>query len=250
MTNCPALDDLPSHVVANLDSEFVEYYCKLAPEQAADIAALVKKAKHLNVKPGRVVRYAALYSIARRVTLGDEVSREHTIRAKTELAGMLHGISDEDPEGARRAYRGGRQVIHQISVSLQSVLDKWKRYEQAVKKYRSRLPRHVQSRFSDSVLSNVRSALQPMGLVLAQDQMDLTKKSPAGPSATDQTYRWWCSVKPYPGKWNDMHAIACTWRMTRAKDQENFRKMVSRVCKRATAGHTLESSLESVLSLK
>src|SRR5450755_652544 len=132
MTNCPALDDLPRFVVANLDSQFVEYYCKLAPEQASEIAQLVKKTKNLNVKPGRVVRYAALYSIARRITLGDEISRKHTITAKTELAGMLQGIPEENPEAARHAYRAGRQAIHQISVSHQSVLDNWKRYEQVV----------------------------------------------------------------------------------------------------------------------
>jgi hypothetical protein len=248
-------DELPGLFLRRLDPKLIELYMKLAPAVRSGIASLVNKPLPQDIHPNRILKYAFLYVIAKMQAQGNAVSKDHAVRAKHELAGKIHGMSTgyRNLEEARRRYRLGRQARQQIKASLEAVVSKWRVFEDVVQEHRSDLPKHLRSRVSKAILRKVGKALQSMGIAIVIDEEDLVsdKGREREISAINQTYIWWQqAMAPYRGKWNDMHQLAYTWRMSSTQSVKQFKTIVSRICKRPTGAFPFDDSLESVLSEK
>ena len=213
----------------------------------------MKAATPQNIHPNRVLRFAYLYSLAERSARSDPVAKEHTRRSKLELAGVIHGLRTgyRDDVEAKARYRRGRRARQQIKSSLESVLGRWTVFEQVVQKHRSDLPLHLQAPFSDSILKEVEKALKNMGKASVLDEKDLTSKDDPNPERSEvaRAYIWWRLVMaPYRGKWDDMHRLALSWRMTDTTSPKQFRNKVCRILKAAKCTYEFEKSWESILS--
>jgi hypothetical protein len=251
--------ELPREVWSQLDPKLAVLYSRLPSVLASRISFLVKQALSQRIDSNRVLKFAFLYATAeqpgQRDTTSKAVSREHTRRAKLELAGEIHGLQtgyDDDVEATQR-YRSGRRARQQIKASLEAVVGRWRAFEQVVRKHRSELPVHVQSQYSNAILGEVGSVLQSMGIstVLDEDDLASDKGRERERSAIAQAYIWWrLKLPPYRGKWNDMHRLAFVWYMSPAASARSFRTVVNRICKGAVCTHRLEESWESVLSKK
>jgi hypothetical protein len=246
--------ELPREVLAQLDPKLAELYSQLPSGIAARISVLVRAALPQHIHPNRVLKFALLYATAERLAHDDALSIEHARRSKLELAGGIHGLQTgyRDDVEAKQRYRRGRKARQHIKASLEAVVGKWRVFKQVVQKYRSELPVHVQSRYSDAILRDVTKVLQNMGIATVLDEEDLASEGDRkrDPSAIAETYIWWCLKLPrYRGKWNDMHQLAFAWKMSPAESVESFRKVVGRICKGATCSHSF-GAWESVLSEK
>ena len=243
---------LPRDVLSRLDPRLAQLYSQLPPALASRISVLVKAAHPQNIHPSRVLKYAYLYATAELSARGDPVAKEHTRRSKLELAGEIHGLRTgyRDDVEAKEKYRRGRRARQQVKASLESVLGKWRVFEQVVQKHRSELPRHVQAPFSDSILRDVEKALKNMGKASVLDEEDLAiETSLQGLTETAQAYIWWhLLMAPYRGKWDDMHRLALSWRMTDTASPKQFQNKVYRISKAAKCTYAFEKSWESILS--
>jgi hypothetical protein len=253
MANHPVQSKLPREILAELDPKLVKLYAQLSPALRSRIGDLVRRALLLGMDSNRLVKYAFLYATAEVQARGDEVSKDHAARSRLELAGEIHGLPTgyRDHAEAKRRYHGGRRARQQIKASLDAVLGKWRLFEQVVQKHRSELPVHLQSRFSNTILGEVRKILRNMGIAAVLDEEDLIRERGRERelSATAQTYIWWrFAMAPYRGKWNDMHQLAFTWRMSPTASIKRFRTVVGRICKGATCSYPFGKSWESVLS--
>jgi hypothetical protein len=247
--------ELPRAALAQLDPKLAELYSTLDAAMASRISVLVREALQQGIDPNRVLKYAFLYATAERLAQGDAISKEHTRRAKLELAGHIHGLGTgyRDDTEAHRLYRRGRKARQQIKASLEAVVGKWLIFRQVVQEHRSELPVHVQSRFSSTILDDIGKVFQSMGIATVLDEEDLAsnKGGDSERSAVAQTYIWWClKLAPYRGKWKDMHQLAFTWRMSPAASVRSFRNVVTRICKGATCPYGAGEAWESVLSEK
>jgi hypothetical protein len=247
---------LQGEVLSRLDAELRELYFQLPSVVASRVSVLVSVARSLRIDPNRVVRYAFLYAIAERQALGDAVSKDHARRAKRELAGELHAFEAgyRDDAEATRQYRIGRRARQQVQASLDALLGQWQVFEQVVEKHRSKLPGHVQLRFSDSTLREFGKSLHNLRIAIALDEEDLTSENdaePNGRSVIAQTYIWWRSIiAPYSKKWSDMHQLARAWRMSPAMSVKDFQTVVRRISKGAMSASSFGSAWDSVLSKK
>jgi hypothetical protein len=247
--------ELPSYFLSKLDPKLADLYSQLPSVLASRVSNLVNQAPH-HIDPNRVLKFACLYARAERSAQGDSDSKEHRRRAKLELAGKIHGLQSgyQDDTEARQRYRRGRRARQQLKSSLESVLRKWRVFEQTAQKHRSELPEHVQSRFSNAILREVGRALNNMGMATVLDEEeDLASEKGRGRERSEiaQTYIWWyLKMAPYRGKWNDMHQLAYAWCMSPVASIQGFRTVVYRICKGITATHQFETSWESVLSEK
>jgi len=246
--------ELPKEVMTKLDPKLAELYSQLSSALASRISALVREALPQRIHPDRVLKFAYLYATAQRLAQGDSVSKEHTRRSKLELAGEIHGMRTgyRDDEKARQLYRRGRMARQRIKASLESVLRKWRMFEQVVHKHRSAMPVHLRPRFSKAILLDVRKKMHNMGIATVLDEEDLSlEQDREGVSPIAQTYTWWrLKLAPYRGKWNDMHQLAFAWHMSPAASVRSFRTVVDRACKGAECSYRFPSPWESVLSGK
>jgi hypothetical protein len=247
--------ELPRAVLARLDPKLAELYSTLDAAIASRISALVREALPHGIDPNRVLKYAFLYATAERLVQGEAISKEHTRRAKLELAGQIHGLGSgyRDDAEAKEQYRRGRMARQHIKASLEAVLGKWRVFKQVVQNHRSELPVHLQSRFSNAILHNVGKVFQNMGIATVLDEEDLASEKGREPERSPiiQTYIWWrLKLAPYRGKWKDMHELAFAWRMSPAASVRNFRNVVTLICKGVTCAYRFEEPWESVLSEK
>ena len=88
----PLPTELPGRFLSKLDPKLVELYSKLPREFASQVSFLVTQALLQPIHPNRVLKFAYLFARAERLAQSDSVSREHTRRAKLELAGEIHGL--------------------------------------------------------------------------------------------------------------------------------------------------------------
>ena len=248
--------ELPAEVLSQLDPRLKELHSQLPAILASRISVLVRAARSRRIDPNRVVRYAFLYATAERQAQNDAVSEDHTRRAKRELAGEIHGFDGgyrEDVE-ATRLFRLGRRASQKIQASFNALLGRWRAFEQVVGKNRSELPVHVQPQFADSVLSALGKRLHNMRIAIVLDEEDVTCERNGEQnrhSVITQTYIWWRLVlKPYSGKWSDMHQLARAWRMSPSMSVKDFQTVVNRSSKGASFGPPLGSPWDSVLSEK
>jgi len=246
--------ELPRSVLSRLDPKLAELYSHLRPAIASRISELVKAAQPQNIHPDRVLKFAYLYATAELSARGDPVAKEQTRRSKLELAGAIHGLGTgyQDDVEAKGIYRRGRRARQQIKASLESVLGRWTVFEQVVQKHRSELPLHVQAPFSDSMLQGVENVLKNMGRASVLDEEDLAIEHRLhGRTEIAQAYIWWhLLMAPYRGKWDDMHRLALSWRMTDTTSPKQFRNKVYRISKGAACTFSSASSWESVLSAR
>ena len=245
--------ELPRAVLVQLDPKLAELYSTLDAAIASRISALVRKALPHGIDPNRVLKYAFLYATAERLVQGRAGSKEHTRRAKLELAGYIHGLGTgyRDDAEAHRLYRRGRMARQHIEDSLEAVVRNWRVFKQVVQEHRSELPVHLQSRFSSTILHDVGKVFQNMGIATVLDEEDLASEKRRGPERSPiiQTYIWWrLKLAPYRGKW--MHELAFAWKMSPAASVKRFRSVVTRVCKGVTCAYRFEEPWESVLSEK
>ena len=244
---------LPRDVLIRLDPRLVELYGQLPAALASRISFLVSAAQPQNVQPNRVLKFAYLYAKAEGESRGDPLAKEHTRRARLELAGQIHGVENsyqKDVE-AKQTYRAGRRARQQIKASVEAIVERWRVLERVVHKHRSDLPVHAQSAFSDPILREVKKGLQEMGMACVLDEEDLTSENSRGlrHSEIAQAYIWWhLLMAPYRGKWDDMHRLALAWRMSTTMSVIQFRSSVCRLCKRTECTHRFEKTWESVLS--
>jgi hypothetical protein len=251
--------ELPREVLSRLDPKLAEMYSQLPSVLASRIAFLVTEALPQRISRNQVLKFAFLYAKAEILTQHEAasraVSREHTRRSKLELAGEIHGLQTgyrNDVE-AKQRYRSGRRARQQIKGSLDALLGRWRVFEQVVKKHRSKLPVHVQPRFSNAILREVSRVLQNMGISTALDEDELASEKGRERELSEiaQAYIWWLlKLAPYRGKWNDMHRLAVAWHMSPAASVRDFRTVVNRICKGAACTHRFEKSWESVFSQK
>jgi hypothetical protein len=245
----------PPKMRRRLDPKLAQMHSQLPVSLAARISALIGAAQSSGIHPDRVFNFAFWYASVERLTQGDAISREHTRRAKLELAGYIHGFGTGycDDFEAKVSYRRGRRARQQIKASLESFLGNWRLFEQVVRKHRSALPDHVQLRYSDAVLGDIAKKLQAMGLATVLDEEDLASERGLEQVRSDiaETYVCWRLQLPdYRGKWNDMFELAYTWKMSRATSVKTFRNVVGRVLKAATSTNSFGTSLDSVLSVE
>jgi hypothetical protein len=246
---------LPKEVLSRLDPRLAELYTQLPPVLAARISVLVRQALPQRIHPNRVLRFAYLYATAERSARGDPVSKEHTRRAKLELAGTIHELQTgyRDDVEAQQRYRRGRRARQQIKSSIDSVQGKWLAFEQLAQKLRPELPVHAQSKISDPLLQEIRKLLHGIGNAIVLDEADLAKDEVHERKRSDiaQAYIWWhLLMASYRGKWNDMHRLAVAWRMSDAASVKRFSTVVYRHCKGASWTYPFETSWESLLSEK
>jgi hypothetical protein len=106
--------------------------------------------------------------------------------------------------------------------------------------------------FQDETLHTVRRIYQTVGIAIVIDEEDLLSEEASGRELSEraQTYIWWRFVMaPYRGKWNDMHKLASTWKMSPAASVRNFRTAVDRMCKRPSViVYPFGKAWDSVLS--
>jgi hypothetical protein len=243
--------ELSRRTLNQLDATLAQLYSQLSPGLSSRIAKLVNEALPSGIHPDRLVKYAFLYATAEGQAQGDAVSKDHTVRAKHELAGEIHGLPTgyRDLTEAKRRYRMGRRARQQIQASLESVLGRWQSFEQVVQGHRSELPVHLRSRFSNEALRTLAMAFQRMEIVLALEEDIVGEKPERELSAIGQTYMWWCLVMaPYRGRWNDMHQLAVTWRMASTDSVKKFRTRLSRMCKGTLWTYPFSESWKSALS--
>jgi hypothetical protein len=182
-TNPPAQHELLRRTLNQLDPTLAKLYSQLSAGLSSRIAKLVNEALPCGIHPDRLVKYAFLCATAEQQVQGNAVSRNHTSRAKHELAGEIHGLRTgyRDLGEAKRRYRIGRRARQQIRASLDAVLAKWHKFEQVVLNHRSELPLHLQSRFSDAARGTVSKVFQSMRIALVVDEKDLiSEKCPEG----------------------------------------------------------------------
>jgi hypothetical protein len=141
--------ELPREVLSQLDPKLAELYSQLPSGFASRISDLVREAVPQRIHPDRVLKFAFLYATAERRAQGDEVSKEHTRRAKLELAAEIHGwhTGYQDDEEAKQRYRRGRRARQQIKASFEAFWERWRVFEGVVQKHRSELPVHLQESF-------------------------------------------------------------------------------------------------------
>ena len=245
--------DLPRKVLDQLDPKLAELYSLLSPSLSSQIASLVNDAMFLGIHPNRLVKYAFLWATAENQARGDAVSKDHAARARHELAGAIHGRQTgyRDQAETKQRYRRGRRAREQMRASLEGLLRKWQMFEAVVRKHGSELPEHLQSRFSNATLRNLGRAFQSMGIALVLDEPDLVSEEGRARelSAIAQTYIWWrLAMADYRDKWNDMHRLAFTWRMSPTESAKRFRTVVGRICKGAGYTYRLDESWKSTLS--
>jgi hypothetical protein len=239
-----------------VNPKLAEAYSRLPPAMSSRIASLVKKALPLRIHPDRLVKYAYLYVRAEVQDQGDAISKDHAIRSRTELAGELHGFQAgylRSAEAEQR-YRGGRKARQQIAASIESVLVRWKKVEQIVRKHRPALPLHLQPRFSDEGLARVRELVMELHNACLLDGSDVLRETGHTQELSEiaQTYIWWrFAMAPYRRKWADMHRLANVWRLSAAKDESTYRTVVCRICKGVSRmRYPFGSGWESILSEK
>src|SRR5437016_1362558 len=186
---------LPREFLGQLDPKLAELYSQLPSALASRISVLVRQALPQRIHANLVMKFAFLYAKAERLAQGDAISKEHTRRAKLELAGQVHGLwtGYRDEAEAKRRYRCGRRARQQIKASLEAVVGKWRVFEQVVQKHRSELPIHLQSRFSKAILGEVGKMFQKMGIAVVLDEEDLACEKRHEQERTEiaQTYIWW-----------------------------------------------------------
>jgi hypothetical protein len=253
-TNPPRQHELLRRTRNQLNPTLAKLYSQLSPGLCSRIAKLVNEALPSGVHPDLLVKYAFLYATAEVQAQGNAVSKNHAVRANHELAGQIHGLSTgyQDLPEAKRRYRVGRRASQQILASLNAVLAKWHTFEQVVLNHRSELPLHLQSRFSEAARGTVGKVFQSMAIALARDEEDIIiGKTPPDRELSEitQTYMWWClAMAPYRGRWNDMHQLAVTWRMSSTASVKKFRSKVSRICKGTPLTYPFSDSWKSALS--
>jgi hypothetical protein len=245
--------ELPQQVLSQLDPKLAELYSRIPLELASRITVLVRAALQESVQPNRLLKYAFLYASAEELTRGNEVSKQQGVRSKAELAGALHGFDAgySDMAEAKRRYRQGRRARQQVKASFEAALTPWLAFAAVAQQHRFELPTHLQSRLSDETLHTVGRIYQSMGIAIVIDEEDLLSEEGSRRELSEraQTYIWWRFVMaPYRGKWNDMHKLACTWKMSPAESVTNFRSVVDRICKRLSVivypfGRTWDSVL-------
>jgi hypothetical protein len=246
--------DLPQQVRWRLDPKLAELYSQIPSVVASRSAALVRAALPCGIRPNRLLKYAFLHASAEQLTRGNEVSKQHRVRSKAELAGALHGFDAgySDMAEAKRRYRQGRRARQQVKASFEAAVKSWRGFEAVAQRHRSELPKHLQSRLSDEMLHTVRRRYQSMGIAIVIDEEDLLSEEASGRELSEraQTYIWWRFVMaPYRGKWNDMHKLASTWKMSPAASVRNFRTAVDRMCKRPSViVYPFGKAWDSVLS--
>jgi hypothetical protein len=247
--------ELPKEVLSKLDPKLAELYAQLPPGLAARVSVLVDKALPQSIHPNRVLKFAYLYATAEQLGQHDPDSRDHTRRARLELAGQIHGLKTgyQDIAEAQHLYRRGRRARQQIKSSFDPILGKWLGFEQLVQKLRPSLPVHAQSKVSEPHLKEIRKLLNEIGNAIVLDEEDLAKEEvhERKPSEIAQAYVWWHLLMPsYRGKWDDMHRLAFAWHMSPAASVKSFRTVVCRICKGATFTRPFEASWKSILSEK
>jgi hypothetical protein len=98
----------------------------------------------------------------------------------------------------------------------------------------------------------VRRIYQTVGIAIVIDEEDLFREEGSGRELSEraQTYVWWRFVMaPYRGKWNDMHKLAYTWKISPAESVGYFRTVVDRMCKRPSViAYPFGKAWDSVLS--
>jgi hypothetical protein len=246
--------ELPQQVLSRLDPKLAELYSQIPSALASRTADLVRVALSRRIRPNRLLKYAFLHARAEQLARGNEVSKQHGIRSKAELAGALHGFEAgySDPGEAKRRYRQGRRARQQVKASFEAAVESWRRFEAVAQRHRSELPEHLQSRLSDEILCAVRRTYQTLGIAIVVDEEDLLSDAGSGRELSEraQTYIWWRFVMaPYRGKWNDMHKLACTWKMSATKSVTSFRTVVDRMCKRPSViAYPFGKAWDSVLS--
>src|ERR1035438_6141746 len=110
-TNPPAQHELLRKNPNQLDPTLAKLYSQLSAGLSSRIAKLVNEALPCGIHPDRLVKYAFLCATAEQQVQGNAVSRNHTSRAKHELAGEIHGLRTgyRDLGEAKRRYRIGRR---------------------------------------------------------------------------------------------------------------------------------------------
>ena len=246
--------ELPQQLLSRLDPKLAELYSQIPFELASRITVLVRAALKESIQPNRLLKYAFLYASAEQLTRGNEVSRQHGVRAKAELAGALHGFDAgySDMAEAKRRYRQGRRARQQVKASFEAMEKSWRGFEAVAQRHRSELPEHLQSRLSDETLHTVRRIYQTVGIAIVIDEEDLFREEGSGRELSEraQTYVWWRFVMaPYRGKWNDMHKLAYTWKISPAESVTYFRTVIDRMCKRPSViAYPFGKAWDSVLS--
>jgi hypothetical protein len=245
--------ELPQQVLSRLDPKRAELYSQIPSALASRITVLVTAALLDSVRPDRLLKYAFLHASAEQLARGSEVSKQHGVRSKAELAGALHGFDAgySDMAEAKRRYRQGRRARQQVKASFEAAVKSWRDFEAVTRSHRSELPKHLQSRLSDETLHTLRRIYQTLGIAIVVDEEDLFKEGSGRElSERAQTYIWWLFVMArYRGKWNDMHKLAYTWKMSPAESVAYFRTVVDRMGKRTSViAYPFGKAWDSVLS--
>ena len=120
--------ELPQQLLSRLDPKLAELYSQIPSALASRTADLVRVALPCRIHPDRLLKYAFLYASAEQLTRGNEVSKQHGVRSKAELAGALHGFDAgySDTGEAKRRYRQGRRARQQVKASLEAAMESWR----------------------------------------------------------------------------------------------------------------------------
>jgi hypothetical protein len=173
--------ELPQQVLSRLDPKRAELYSQSPSALASRITVLVTAALLDSVRPDRLLKYAFLHASAEQLARGSEVSKQHGVRSKAELAGAPHGFDAgySDMAEAKRRYRQGRRARQQVKASFEAAVKSWLAFTAVAQRHRSEPPEHLQSRLSDETLHTVRRIYQSMGIAIVIDEEDLSAKGAA-----------------------------------------------------------------------
>ncbi len=222
--------DLPKDFIQLLRDDLREVYLNLPADTRRGVSALIDRV-HEPTDPNRLFKYALLLFEARKMGMSNHATDIKQNTWTAEHAALLHNDSGFDPAVALRLHARGTMARQRISASAGGVLKAWDGFMQVVGRSVADLPPHIAQELNPEHMCALRRQLVRLKVVTNPRRagVALPKQDPLTPS--QQTFMWWYFMTPpYPQQWFDMHSLAKAWKLSEAKDEADFKRIVVRIC--------------------
>jgi hypothetical protein len=194
----------------------------------------VRKAGKLNISPDLLAKYARILIAAEEVVAERERSEQSVQDETARVAAAEHGVYEDDPQKARKAYKAARQrqqALHNSATALAGTLAQ---FERVLKARHGSLQVEVADKFPLADILAASNFIREFAAATTPHPADLAEikfaKSELSLTLPGHTFMWWRNYVPkYRGQWNDMYALARCWRLTDAQGLDTFQRRVKKL---------------------